>query len=312
MLAVQAEEFNRFREQDVGRHYGYPYCWTEYLLSDPFGNGTGTVWAWPDFILDQKVTDEQCRIDFIPPIVSMQAHSAPLGVAFYKWTADTPLECLAVQPFPKWMDGYAFIAYHGSWNRDVPTGYKVVYIAMDGNGEAVSSPVDLLAHQPPDANWEDGFRPVDVAFDACGRLIVTSDGTGDSGSKIVRIEWIGLEREEPSGAPSVVTDAPTNSSHAPTHEASSSMSPLSSQTQGSELPSYATGSVPSPLPFVEPSSVPFDLVSATSSPSTSASSTRGVSTILLLLSSMSVLGLFVSLCETVALVENESLYHLEH
>jgi glucose/arabinose dehydrogenase len=88
------------------------------------------------------------------------------------------------------MDGYAFIAFHGSWNRDLPTGYKVVYIAMDENGDALGDPVDFLAHVPPNASWEDGFRPVDVDFDFCGRLLLTSDGTSGSGEKLVRIEYI--------------------------------------------------------------------------------------------------------------------------
>jgi hypothetical protein len=90
------------------------------------------------------------------------------------------------------MDGFAFIALHGSENRDVPVGYSVIYIAMDENGDPVGEPVKLLAHVPPNAQWDDGFRPVDVEFDDCGRLLVSSDGTLTSGtyrgSKIVRIE----------------------------------------------------------------------------------------------------------------------------
>jgi hypothetical protein len=286
MIASQAEELNRFREEDAGSHYGYPYCWTEYLLPEPFGLGTGSVWAWPDFMNDPNFTDEQCRANFLPPIVSVQAHSAPLGIVFYKWNSEILPECPDIQPFPQWMDGYAFVAYHGSWNREVPTGYKVVYIAMDEKGNATSSPIDLLAHQPPNAEWEDGFRPVDVDFDACGRLLVTSDGTESSGSKIVRIEWLGSNSEEPSSAPSVgqdVTDSPTNSSHA-------SLSPFS-PSQGSELPSIASDTVSSEMPTIEPNSVPTASISAPSSmseapsttESTSASSCSRVSIVLLLL-----------------------------
>ena len=78
---------------------------------------------------------------------------------------------------------------------------------MDEEGNAVGGPVDLLAHQPPNAKWEDGFRPVDVDFDACGRLILTSDGTRGNGSKVVRIEWV----DDPSGSPTVVgSEQPTN------------------------------------------------------------------------------------------------------
>ena len=65
---------------------------------------------------------------------------------------------------------------------------------MDEAGNAASEPIDLLAHVPPDAKWEDGFRPTDVDFDECGRLLLSSDGSGSStgyqGSKIVRIEGI--------------------------------------------------------------------------------------------------------------------------
>ena len=217
------------------KHYGYPYCWTEYSLPENVGTGRGSVWAWPSFLGDSVVletghdsavagstavattaetiylTDTACSDPgvFVPPALALQAHSAPLGITFFHWEdhhhhnrddddRTNRRLCEGVSSFPQSMDGYAFLAYHGSWNRDVPTGYKVVVVPMDsGNnggddGDASpGSPIDLLAHQPPDAKWQDGFRPVDVAFDTCGRLIVTSDGTRGRGSKIVRIEYRG-------------------------------------------------------------------------------------------------------------------------
>ena len=196
-----AEELNRFDPKlDVGKHYGYPYCWTEYNLPQPPGRGRGAVWAWPTFLDSDTLTDGECRSDFVPPVLAMQGHSAPLGITFFRWVPPEERSTNSCgggigvdssSSFPKSMDGFAFIAYHGSWNRDVPTGYKVVYVEMDENGDPMGEPIDLLAHQAPDANWEDGFRPVDVAFDACGRLIVTSDGTRGRGSKVVRIGYLG-------------------------------------------------------------------------------------------------------------------------
>jgi glucose/arabinose dehydrogenase len=195
-----AEELNRFDpKQDVGKHYGYPYCWTEYKLPQPPGRGRGTVWAWPSFLQSDTIEDGECRSEevFVPPVLAMQGHSAPLGITFFNWVPpeERSISCgdsVGVDSsFPEAMDGFAFIAYHGSWNRDIPTGYKVVYVEMDENGDPVGEPIDLLAHQAPDANWEDGFRPVDVAFDACGRLLVTSDGTRGRGSKVVRIDYLG-------------------------------------------------------------------------------------------------------------------------
>lgn len=119
-----AEELNRFKEQDAGKHWGYPYCWTEFKLPEPPGKGNGVTWAWPSFLDSGAITDEQCRQDYVPPVVSMQGHSAPLGITFYKWKPkeELPEECSEWTAFPQYMDGYAFIAFHGSWNRDIPTG----------------------------------------------------------------------------------------------------------------------------------------------------------------------------------------------
>jgi hypothetical protein len=212
---------NRFREEDAGKHWGYPYCWTEFKLPETIGEGPGTAWAWPSFLDGGVVTDDQCREDYIPPVISMQGHSAPLGITFYEWRDELPADCGNLS-FPETMDGYAFIAFHGSWNRDVPTGYKVVYAPFDTNGDAIGGLVDLLAHEPPNARWEDGFRPVDVDFDDCGRLIVSSDGSGGRGSKILRIQYnADVEPlEAPSTAPSSEAVEPLEApSTAPSSEA---------------------------------------------------------------------------------------------
>jgi hypothetical protein len=177
-----------------------PYCWTEYTLPVDVGNGRGTVWAWPDFLNIGQVTDAQCqsRALYEPPVVSMQGHSAPLGITFYTFPDERPSECGDIVPFPKRYDKNAFIAFHGSWNRDIPTGYKVVYIPFDSDGNVTGEPVDFLAHAPHNAEWEDGFRPVDVDFDACGRLIVTSDGTDGVGSKVVYVQYVSGDDVVPS------------------------------------------------------------------------------------------------------------------
>jgi glucose/arabinose dehydrogenase len=214
-----AEELNRFREEDAGKNWGYPLCWSEFLLPEPYGQGAGTVWAWPNFLESGEITDEQCRATTVPSVVAMQAHSAPLGLVFYEWKDTLPDECDG-GAFPKEMDGYVFIAFHGSWNRDIPTGYKVVYIPMDDNGDPLADrPLDLFAHEPPNARWSSGLRPVDVAFDACGRLLVTSDG--GSGA-LLRVDHVGDEQGDgpttpPSPAPLVtVQPVPERKQRQPT------------------------------------------------------------------------------------------------
>ena len=169
-----AEELNRFPEALAGQHWGYPYCWTQYSESSSAnwqGQPRGTAWAWPSFMSDGTHTDAWCRAQTQPAALAMQAHSAPLGIAFYGYNC-TPTA------LPQWMDGYALIGFHGSWNRDTPSGYKVVYVPMAANGTAAAAPVDLLWHAGSGAKWPSQNRPVVVAVDRQGRLLVTDDGAG--------------------------------------------------------------------------------------------------------------------------------------
>ena len=98
------------------------------------------------------------------PVIEMPAHSAPLGLTFYTG-----------EQFPETYRGDLFVAFHGSWNRAVPTGYKVVRVPIE-NGEAG-------AVQDFAAGWlrEDGSqwgRPVDVLSGPDGSLMISDDGAG--------------------------------------------------------------------------------------------------------------------------------------
>eukprot|EP00566_Odontella_aurita_P009494 CAMPEP_0113556694 /NCGR_PEP_ID=MMETSP0015_2-20120614/17388_1 /TAXON_ID=2838 /ORGANISM="Odontella" /LENGTH=501 /DNA_ID=CAMNT_0000458057 /DNA_START=203 /DNA_END=1708 /DNA_ORIENTATION=- /assembly_acc=CAM_ASM_000160 len=176
-----AEELNKF-DGPIGTHYGYPYCWTEYLLPEEYGMGRGTVWAWPS-TMDTFRNDSWCRAENRPPALAMQAHSAPLGITFFdrQSVINGPFWdlCSAVGgTFPPQNHGDAFCGFHGSWNRDVPTGYKVVHIPFDNSsGSPTGDVLDLLKYDGDSAKWPSGVRPVDVAFDRCGRLLVSDDGT---------------------------------------------------------------------------------------------------------------------------------------
>jgi glucose/arabinose dehydrogenase len=98
------------------------------------------------------------------PVVEMQAHTAPLGLGFYTG-----------EQFPEEYQGDLFVALHGSWNRTVPVGYKVVRIPIE-DGE----PGDV---QDFCTGWlrEDGSdwgRPVDVLTGADGSLFISDDAGG--------------------------------------------------------------------------------------------------------------------------------------
>jgi hypothetical protein len=126
-----------------------------------------------------------------------------------------------------------------------------VYIPMDADGNPSGSPVDLLAHEPPNAKWDNGFRPVDVSFDDCGRLLLSSDGTSGRGSSIVRIGYDGTGKEEsmpPSTFPSTL---PSNS---PSNQITASPTPFPSLLP-TPLPSETTDTN-TPTPFCENNTEP--------------------------------------------------------
>jgi glucose/arabinose dehydrogenase len=131
-----------------GAFYGWPWY---YIGSHPDPRHRG---ARPD--LAGKVT---------VPDVLFQAHSAPLGIAFYTGGA-----------FPAGYQGDAFVALHGSWNRGDRTGYKVVRLRFDG-GRATGVYQDFLTGFVTNSGRVWG-RPVDVAVAQDGSLLVSDDGSG--------------------------------------------------------------------------------------------------------------------------------------
>ena len=91
-----------------------------------------------------------------------QAHAAPLGLVFYTGTQ-----------FPAEYRGDAFVALHGSWNRSVPVGYKVIRVRLSGTAPlAEDFATGWLAG---DRHWG---RPVDLAVAPDGALFLSDDGLG--------------------------------------------------------------------------------------------------------------------------------------
>jgi glucose/arabinose dehydrogenase len=99
------------------------------------------------------------------PDVLIQAHSAPLGIAFYDGTQ-----------FPPDYRGDAFVALHGSWNRSLRTGYKVVRLRFqDGHPTGVYEDFLTGFVASDDAVWA---RPVGLAVMHDGSLLVSEDANG--------------------------------------------------------------------------------------------------------------------------------------
>ena len=143
------EEFIHVRE---GGFYGWPFC------NPNIDKGMRDMPYDRDYELNRDGKKADCsKAD--PVDVGIQAHSAPLGLTF---TQDTAAPDLG-----------AVVALHGSWNRSAPTGYKVIHFpwTADGPGEQADLAtgfIDAGARRP----WA---RPVDIAIDADGSLIVSDD-----------------------------------------------------------------------------------------------------------------------------------------
>jgi len=130
------DEINIIEE---GKNYGWPICYGKNIYDANF---------------DKNVyIRNPCMEPFeAPSHIDMPAHSAPLGLAFFP------------ESWPEEYRNDLLVAYHGSWNRTEPTGYKIVRIKLDEqgsfsgelpeiedfisgwlkNGEALGRPVDIL------------------------------------------------------------------------------------------------------------------------------------------------------------------------
>jgi glucose/arabinose dehydrogenase/cytochrome c2 len=135
----------------------------------------GGYYGWPWYYMgnfeDPRHAGERPDLagKAIVPDVLLQSHSASLEMTFYTATN-------GAAAFPAEYRGEAFACLHGSWNRTLRTGYKVVRVRLD--------------HGVPTGEYEDfltGFvvndrsvwgRPVGVTVAHDGALLVTEDGNG--------------------------------------------------------------------------------------------------------------------------------------
>ena len=138
----------------------------------------GKWYGWPKCYLPGKPNPEYSGADCStvePPAGTFQAHSAPLGIAFYTGTQ-----------FPAEYQGDAFMTFHGSWNRSVPTGVKVVRVHLQA-GKVVSSSDFVTGWLPPGSTststrWG---RPVSLLVLSDGSLLVSDD----DGGRIWRVRY---------------------------------------------------------------------------------------------------------------------------
>ncbi|SHJ70778.1 Glucose/arabinose dehydrogenase, beta-propeller fold [Malonomonas rubra DSM 5091] len=134
----------------------------------------GADYGWPRCFGDQVADPElfpngNCS-DTIAAAVDLPAHSAPLGIAFGDGLN-------APEGFRQSM----YVAFHGSWNRSQPTGYKLVRIPFT-NGRPDKPKEFLFGWLQGTTAWG---RPVAPLVGPDGSLYLSDDRA----NAIYRITW---------------------------------------------------------------------------------------------------------------------------
>lgn len=148
-----------------GGDYGWPVCYGKNIHDTDF---------------DKNVYIRDPCADKMPSVIDIPAHAAPLGLAFIPEEARLP----DGQGWPEdyWYD--LLVAYHGSWNRSQPTGYKVVRHTFDAHGNYQGAE-DFIT------GWLTAAgalgRPVDIIVQPGGVAYLSDDKAG----VIYKVSWQG-------------------------------------------------------------------------------------------------------------------------
>lgn len=140
------DEINVIHE---GRDYGWPLCYGKNIHDQNFG----------------PISAKRCgEPETFPAHIDIPAHSAPLGLAFFPesgWPAEFSNDLL--------------VAYHGSWNRSIPTGYKIVRYRLDDKGQLLGAEDFITGWLAKDVSLG---RPVDIMIRPDRSILVSDDKAG--------------------------------------------------------------------------------------------------------------------------------------
>lgn len=149
---IPPEELNRIVEDT---DYGWPWCYAD---------------QQPDLVIPVSPPGGQGRAAFCQtttePVLTYTAHSAPISMLFY--TADQ---------FPVEYQNSAFITMRGSWNRQPPSGYEVVRLTFDENGQPTGFE-DFLTGFLVEEQIANIGRIAGLAIAPDGSLLITEDTNG--------------------------------------------------------------------------------------------------------------------------------------
>jgi len=136
----------------------------DYLTSVKDGGFYGWPYSYFGQHVDPRVQPQRPDLvaKAIVPDYALSSHVAPLGLVFDTGTG-----------LPAKYSGGAFVGEHGSWDRQILNGYKVVFVPFSGgkpNGMAQDVVTGFL-----DNDGHAHGRPVGLALDKNGALLIADD-----------------------------------------------------------------------------------------------------------------------------------------
>lgn len=136
----------------------------DYMTSVKDGGFYGWPYSYYGQHVDQRVEPQRPDLvaKAIPPDYALGPHTASLGLAFSR-----------AGELPQSLQQGVFIGQHGSWNREPPSGYKVIFVPFR-DGKPAGEPVDVLTGFL-DKDGKAQGRPVGVILDNKGALLVADD-----------------------------------------------------------------------------------------------------------------------------------------
>jgi glucose/arabinose dehydrogenase len=168
-VELPAEEFHRVDQND---DLGWPYTYYDQIR--------GQRMVQPEYGGDGETPAEPGK--YKDPLVGFPGHWAPNDLVFYTGTQ-----------FPERYRNGAFIAFHGSWNRQPAEqgGYAVVFVPMNAAGEVTGQweifADDFEGPNPITSPAEAEHRPSGLAVGPDGSLYVSDD----TGGRIWKIVYTG-------------------------------------------------------------------------------------------------------------------------
>jgi glucose/arabinose dehydrogenase len=127
-----------------GSFYGYPFKHARDVIDPEFGHMLSSF-----------------ERDLVDPIAELGPHVAPLGIAFYD-----------KENFPAKYKNSVFVALHGSWNRTKKSGYTLVFIKLDDDGNYLYQEDFISGWLSNESAWG---RPVSPYIMRDGSMLLSDD-----------------------------------------------------------------------------------------------------------------------------------------